>query len=90
MLILLLLVIMITFVYAEQGEKYKTFNKTKKIISYTVFTIGVVIDGYFIITEKVSATENIKAALSAAVITAMIAFVAIATQNDIHKSKEKE
>lgn len=89
MLTLLITLIMIVFFYAEFGAKYKTFSKIKKIISYTIFAIGIIaLTGYIAIYD-ISMRFVYKAILGAFFISFPFLFVAVLTQNQ-HHNKAKE
>ncbi len=89
MLTLLVTAIMIVFFYAEFGEKYKKFSTTKKIISYTIFAIGIITFVCYIAIYDISMRSVYKAILGAFVVTFPILLVARLTQNQ-HHNKEKE
>lgn len=89
MLTLLVTTILIVFFYAEFGEKYKTFSKAKKIISYTIFAIGIIAFMCYIAIYDISMRSVYKAILGAFFISFPFLFVAVLTQNQ-HHNKEKE
>lgn len=89
MYILFAVAIMIAFFYAEIGEKYKTFTKLKKIISYTLITIGIVSFCSYATIKKFSMVAQIKTIFCAGIIVFPFMFVAILTQNQHQNKNEK-
>ncbi len=83
MLILLTAVVEIMFFYAEQGERYESFGKAKKIISYTAFIVGLIGVCFMIVSSDMSNREMMKCVLGGSCIASPVLFIALCTQNNL-------
>lgn len=84
MLILLTATVEIMFFYAQQGERYESFGKAKKIISYTAFLAGLIGVCYAIVNSDMSSKEMMKCVLGGSCIASPVLFTALCTQKNLN------
>lgn len=83
MLILFTAIVEIMFFYAERGERYESFGKAKKIISYTAFIVGLIGVCFAIVSSDMSSREMMKCVLGGSCIALPVMFIALCTQNNL-------
>lgn len=89
MLILLTAIVEIMFFYAQQGERYESFGKVKKIISYTAFLVGLIGVCFAIVSSNMSSREMMKCVLGGSCIASPVLFTALCTQRNLNSKMMK-
>lgn len=89
MLILLTAAVEIMFFYAQQGERYESFGKAKKIISYTAFIVGLIGLCFVIVSSDMSSREIMKCVLGGSCIASPVLFTALCTQKNLNNKMMK-
>lgn len=84
MFILLTAAVEIMFFYAQQGERYESFGKAKKIISYTAFLTGLIGLCFVIVSSDMSNREIMKCVLGGSCIASPVLFTALCTQKNLN------